>query len=260
MATIVILGAGLAGLSTAMLLNRDGHDVTVLERDPAAPPPGSAWDDWTRPGVNQFRLPHFMLPRWWTELRAELPDAADAVHAAGGALFNSVTALPPALRGDVRDDDGRFETVTARRPVLEAALAAAATAAGVTVRRGVRVTGLVTDDRRPAPRVTGVATGGATVAADLVVDCAGRRSALPTWLAAAGARIPGEERADSGFVYYGRHFRARSGGHPRVETFLLQSYDSLSAITLPADRDTWSVVLVTSSRDHALRPLRDPAV
>jgi hypothetical protein len=38
----------------------------------------------------------------------------------------------------------------------------------------------------------------------------------------------------------------------------LQSYDSLSAITLPADNGTWSVVLTTSSRDKALRVLREP--
>ena len=39
MAQILVLGAGLGGLSTAMLLARDGHEVTVLERDPAEPPP-----------------------------------------------------------------------------------------------------------------------------------------------------------------------------------------------------------------------------
>ena len=39
MAEILVLGAGLTGLTTAMLLARDGHDVTVLERDPAEPPP-----------------------------------------------------------------------------------------------------------------------------------------------------------------------------------------------------------------------------
>src|SRR3712207_3314011 len=98
MATIAILGAGPAGLSTAMLLNRDGHEVTVLERDPA-PPADRPWDDWQRPGVNQFRLPHYLLPRWWAELRAELPDAAEAMLAAGGTRFNPLTSLPPDMRG-----------------------------------------------------------------------------------------------------------------------------------------------------------------
>jgi phytoene dehydrogenase-like protein len=41
MATILVLGAGMNGLTTAMLLARDGHDVTVLERDPAPPPPAA---------------------------------------------------------------------------------------------------------------------------------------------------------------------------------------------------------------------------
>ena len=37
MAEILVLGAGLNGLVTAMLLARDGHSVTILERDDAAP-------------------------------------------------------------------------------------------------------------------------------------------------------------------------------------------------------------------------------
>ena len=35
MPRITVLGAGVCGLAAAMLLARDGHDVTVLERDPA---------------------------------------------------------------------------------------------------------------------------------------------------------------------------------------------------------------------------------
>jgi 2-polyprenyl-6-methoxyphenol hydroxylase-like FAD-dependent oxidoreductase len=38
MAHIVIAGAGLTGLSLGTLLAREGHRVTVLERDPAPPP------------------------------------------------------------------------------------------------------------------------------------------------------------------------------------------------------------------------------
>jgi flavin-dependent dehydrogenase len=146
--------------------------------------------------------------------------------------------------------------VTARRPVLEAAMATAAAAAGVRVRRGVRVRGVRTDGRTPVPRVTGVTTTDATVAADLVVDCGGRRSAMPAWLTAAGARQPVEERAEAGFVYYGRHF---TGDLPAQRTVFAQPYDSLSVLTLPADNGTWSVVLTTSAKDKALRALRDPA-
>jgi len=255
MTTITILGAGIAGLSTAMPLSRDGHDVTVLERDPQ-PPPDQPWDDWQRPGVNQFRLPHYMLPRWWTEMRTELPDAAEAVLAAGATRVNPLTALPPHLRGEIRDGDERFDTVTARRPIVEAALAAAAAAAGVKVRRGVRVLGVRTDGRTEVPRIVGVTTSDGDVAADLVVDCSGRRSALPAWLAAAGARPPAEERADSGFVYYSRHFR---GSLPDQRAVLAQPYDSLTVLTLPAEGGTWSVVLTVSAKDKELRALREPA-
>src|SRR5581483_8069556 len=168
-----------------------GHRVAVLERDPAEPPPperaDEAWDGWPRHGVNQFRLPHLMLPKWWSLLREELPDLRDPLAAAGARRINTLAALPEARRGPLRPDDDRFETVTARRPVLEAAIARAAEDAGVTVRRGVTVTGLTTV-AATVPRVTGVLTAdGEAIHADLVVDCGGRRSALPAWLRAVGA-------------------------------------------------------------------------
>jgi glycine/D-amino acid oxidase-like deaminating enzyme len=49
MARIAVMGAGVAGLSAAMLLAHDGHDVVVVERDPAPPPQAAeAWDGWDR--------------------------------------------------------------------------------------------------------------------------------------------------------------------------------------------------------------------
>jgi flavin-dependent dehydrogenase len=94
--------------------------------------------------------------------------------------------------------------------------------------------------------------------ADLVVDAGGRRSALPSWLDAVGARPVAEERDDCGFVYYARHFRSADGSHPPLFGPPLQHYESVSTITLPADNGTWGVGLITSARDTAMRPCRDP--
>src|SRR4051794_36734575 len=109
MARITVLGAGMNGLTTAMLLARDGHRVTGLERDPAGPPPlEQAWDQWDRQGVGQFRRAHYMLPRWRAEIQESLPEVLDELVAAGGQRFNVIAAVPEDRRGPLRPDDARF--------------------------------------------------------------------------------------------------------------------------------------------------------
>jgi hypothetical protein len=94
MPDVLVLGAGLNGLTTAMLLAREGHGVTVLERDAAEPAdgalPDALWDAWERPGLNQFRQPHFMLPRWRAVMERELPEVVKELQAMGGARINLV--------------------------------------------------------------------------------------------------------------------------------------------------------------------------
>jgi 2-polyprenyl-6-methoxyphenol hydroxylase-like FAD-dependent oxidoreductase len=76
---VVVVGAGMSGLFAAMLLARDGHRVTVLERDPAAPPaPDMAWEDWERRGCGQFRLPHYTQPKFRHLLRFSARAASDS--------------------------------------------------------------------------------------------------------------------------------------------------------------------------------------
>src|ERR1700733_12484060 len=116
---IIVLGAGISGLATGMLLRRDGHEVTILERDPEPAPrsPRQAWESWTRDGVAQFRQPHFLQPRGRIVLGEELPDVLAALASTGGLRFDLLHQLMPPTITDrtPRDGDERFQTVMARR-------------------------------------------------------------------------------------------------------------------------------------------------
>lgn len=243
------------------MLANDGHEVTVLERDATPPPPpDTAWGDWDRRGVNQFRLMHFLLPRFRQVADTELPGLTGAMVAAGALRMNPMHGIPDEITGGWREGDERFESVTARRPVGEAVVAAfAAGTAGVTIRRGVAVVGLLTTTGPDGiVHVEGVRTDASDdIRADLVVDASGRRSSIPGLLREAGSPGPQEVIEDSGFVYYGRHYRSADGSVPPSFGGILQPYGSLSILTLPADNGTWGVGFTTSSKDSALRALLD---
>ena len=261
MARIIVVGGGIVGLGASLLLARDGHQVTVLERDPAPPTdPDVAWEGWERRGVNQFRLLHFFQPRYRELMDANAPDVVAAFLDAGALLVNPLRDAPAEFTGGFREGDERHDAVTARRPVAEAAIARIVAATdNLEVRRGVGVVGLLTGDGTPGvPQVVGVRTdAGEDVPADLVVDAAGRRSTLPIWLTDAGAQPPAEDRADCGFVYYGRHFRSTDGSVPMAFGPLLQEYGTVSILTLPADNGTWGIGMIASAKDKAMRSLKN---
>jgi 2-polyprenyl-6-methoxyphenol hydroxylase-like FAD-dependent oxidoreductase len=260
MAKVVQIGGGIVGLCTGMLLAKDGHEVTVLERD-AAPTtvPDAAWDGWPRTGVNQFRLLHYLQPGFARITDRELPAIPKALQEAGAIHHNTVAEVPDEIKGGAREGDDRYATWTARRPVAEAAIAQVANETpGLTIRRGVAVAGLLVGrDNGNVPNVVGVRTeDGEEVRGDLVIDAGGRRSQLPSWLTDAGAQPLLEERDDCGFVYYGRHFRSGDGSVPFAFGPPLYPFGSASVLTLPADNGTWGVGLIVSAKDAALRGLR----
>jgi 2-polyprenyl-6-methoxyphenol hydroxylase-like FAD-dependent oxidoreductase len=262
---IIVLGAGVCGLAAGMVLRRDGHDVTIFERDsePAPRSAEEAWSCWERDGVVQFRQPHFLLPRGRMLLEEMLPDVAVAIEDAGGLRFDLLSLLPPSITDRTpRDGDERFRTLTARRPVLEHVLGRAAHAEpGLEIRRGVVVRELAVRAYNGTPHVAGVRTNdGEDLRADLVIDAMGRRSQLTRWLMQSGVGPVIEEAEESGFIYYTRFFRARGAGMPPFRAAILTDIDTFSLLTLPADNGTWSVTLVTSAGDQALKRLRDPDV
>jgi 2-polyprenyl-6-methoxyphenol hydroxylase-like FAD-dependent oxidoreductase len=248
MARIVIAGAGVCGLAAGLMLHRDGHEVTVLERDPGPLPtsPDDAWERWDRGGVTQFRMAHYLQPLGHVVLRTELPDVLDALAEAGAEPFDALCMMPPHLHAaGPRDDDERFMTVATRRTTLELAFARIAEEE-LDIRRGTGVEELLGE-----PHVRGVrTTTGEAIEADLVVDAMGRRSLVPKLL----SQPVHEQSEDSGFLYYGRHFR---GTAPQVRAPLNMPVGTITILTLPGDNGTWSVTVYTTTGDQQLKRIRE---
>lgn len=261
MAAIAVVGGGVAGLAAALALARNGHRVTLFERDAADPPtdPRTAPAEWERRGIPHFLQPHAFVSRGGKILREEAPDVYEALLDAGAIEIDLAAKMPTAER-DPRDADLKF--LGCRRPVIEWALRrAAAREPGVEVRTGAVVTGLAWDPSATLPLATGVVTQDGVVEADLVVDAAGRSSVLGEWIVDGGGTAPEEETSDCGLVYYSRYYRLRSPGRPEGPWLLgpRAMSDFIEAGTFWGDNDTYSIVQMVRPRDPDLRALRHPS-
>jgi 2-polyprenyl-6-methoxyphenol hydroxylase-like FAD-dependent oxidoreductase len=258
-----MIGGGIVGLCTAMMLAKQGQELMVFERDaePVPNSPEEAWLTWKRLGVAQFRQPHYLHAAARHILDEHLPEVKEAMLRAGCLPFDLTSLMSPFITDRApRDGDERFVTVTGRRVTMEFAVATTA-AKLIQVVRGVSIAGLLTG--RPAadgvPHVIGVrTTDRSEVPADLVIDASGRRSTLPTWLEAIGTRPPFEDSSDYGFIYYTRFFRAVGSAVPQFRAGLLTHFDAFSLLTLPGDSDIWQVTVFILSGDPTMKAVRDP--
>jgi 2-polyprenyl-6-methoxyphenol hydroxylase-like FAD-dependent oxidoreductase len=210
----VVIGASIAGLSAARVLSDFYDRVTLFERDelPSAPA--------NRAAVPQGRHLHLLMARGALEFDALFPGLLEDMVAAGVPMLANrpdciYFGAAGHLLGTGHSLRKEFTAYVPSRPHLEWQL-----------RRRVIDVANVEIQRRSvrepcfdaaAQRVTGVLLDSGDngklpfVAADLVVDAAGRGTRLPVWLEQWGYPRPREDVVDLGIGYATHQLRIPDG-------------------------------------------------
>jgi 2-polyprenyl-6-methoxyphenol hydroxylase-like FAD-dependent oxidoreductase len=254
-ASVTIMGAGVAGMSAALMLARDGRRVSVLERDLFETGPPEEAPQWQRKGIPHFHQPHILIPRGRTEFMERLVDVYAALLTAGAREVDLRRKLPgPAGPGD---EDLQYLAV--RRPLIEWALRRAVRDdPRIDLLTGLHVSGVSVEHGR----VTEVRAGGSNLAVEVLVDALGRRTPTATWLAEAGVICQPIETSDCGVIYYSRHYRLRPGFDLPDGPWILSPRGDLGYFgyaTFPGDNRTFAAVLSVPTGVPEWRVLRDTA-
>ncbi len=261
---VLIIGAGIAGLSTALALSGSGREITILDRD--LPPPETsadeAFENWERKGVGHLRHSHAFLARLYKLIRDNYPDLLADLIAAGCVEIPFSENIPLKLRPAYAPTPGDADLtiLTSRRTTLELVMRRyVARLPHVRFLNETRVRGLLVERQGEMLLVKGVAaeddaTGTREIVADIVVDAAGKNSQGIDWLRAEGAIID-EVSAPAGIVYFTRHYRLRDGvAEPqRTESPGAGDMRYIKYGLFPADNRCFSITLAVPETEMELR-------
>jgi len=258
---VVVVGAGIGGLASALAMARAGHRVTIVERDdtPMPPDPESAFE-WDRRGAPQVRHPHVFLGLARVILRDHFPDVLEAlaeigveapvIGTDGMMMFDEATL--EVLR---KDDDIRM--LPCRRTTFEWVMRRTVLAEpGVELRLGQGVSGLEVDTSGDGPpTVTGLRLeDGTMLDSDLVIAATGRHGKVLSWLEEHGVEIP-ETSSDTGVVYLSRFYRTDDGSQ---FGFRVAIGAGLGVGVIGSDAGTYSITAVVDKEDREMQAhLRD---
>jgi 2-polyprenyl-6-methoxyphenol hydroxylase-like FAD-dependent oxidoreductase len=260
---VVVVGAGVAGLGTALTMARAGHRVTLIERDPTPLPesPAAAFY-WDRRGAPQVRHSHALLARLRNLLRDGYPDVLASLLEAGATEIRFCDNPPPEMTDrEPRAGDEDLVALACRRTTFEWTLRTIVVGLhDVTLLHGTAIDALTAVRQDERLRVTGVVTAdGQTVEADMVVAALGRRSAVPRWLDAHGVELASEEE-DTGIVYLSRFYELHADADlPETNGPIGGDLGYLKYGVFLGDNRTYSVTLAVQNDDDELRRmLLDP--
>jgi len=260
---VLVIGAGIAGLCTALALAPTGRDIVILERD--APPPrgdaDNAFEDWTRRGVGHLRHSHAFLARLRSIIKTEHPELHAELLRAGCRELGFEGMLTDLHKQAYRPKpaDRDFVVLTSRRTTLELVIRRYVERhPNVRIASETFVRKLLVQHLPEGLRVLGVsaadAAGGRDIIGDVVIDAGGRTSSGIEQLIEAGARIT-EESESAGILYFTRHYRLRPGASepPRGRAPVTGDLGFLKFGVFPADNGCFSITLCVPEPELELR-------
>lgn len=265
MGDVVVVGGGVAGLGAAIELAGRGHRVRVIERDDVSLPqsPDDAFFHWPRRGAPQVHHSHAFLALLRNLLRDHHPALLASLLDAGATELRFTENLPETIedRSPMPGDDD-LVALACRRTTFEWVLRRHALDAGGVelVQGGVSGPRVRRGDTGDVPHVGGVVLeSGEELQADLVVDASGRRSPLPSWLAAHDVVLD-EREEDTGIVYSSRFYRLLPGNQvPEVARPAAADLGYLKYAVFIGDNGTFSITYGVPTGDKELRGLlREP--
>ncbi len=260
---VLILGAGIAGLMTALALRCEAREITVIDRD--APPPETsadeAFDHWERRGVGHVRHSHAFLARLHNIIRDNYPDLLSDLLSAGcrEILFDQHLPLNQQATYIAEPGDHDLTILTSRRTTLELVIRRyVARQPGVAFITNTLVRDLICEQQGAAQKILGVMveddTGTHEMRADIIVDASGKNSQAIEWLRAKGATIS-ETSDPSGIIYFTRHYHLHDGIEEPARTKTPGAGDLvyLKYGLFPADNRCFSITLAVPEIEMEIR-------
>ncbi|MFD7639426.1 NAD(P)/FAD-dependent oxidoreductase [Kitasatospora sp. NPDC059795] len=270
--TAVVIGGGPAGCLAAWALRGVARRVVVVERDRY--PDGTDF----RAGVPQGRHGHLLLEAGHRAIDELMPGALAELLSAGAQLV----AVPSGLRvltsiGHLAPYDSEVTILSCSRPLLDrTVLDRVRSEPSIEILEGTEVVGLLGSRQG----VTGVqlrerGREGAPVtdlAAELVVDAAGRGTRSGRWLIGLGFPNTPVERIDAGVAYASRFYHRPPGREDQIalDVQTRAPEHGRFAVLLPVEGNRWLVSLggmrgfepsiQPQEFEKQLGELRDPAI
>jgi len=244
----VVVGGSMAGLIAARVLADAFERVSVIERDafPDAPKP--------RRGVPQGNHVHAMLEAGQKILEDLFPGYGDDLISAGSVDIDLSTDFNFYDEGDFVASGSHHQSMyCATRPLIEHVTRCRLTAVeGVSLHDECHLTGYLTDSSETA--IKGVIIRNKTgnqeeIEADLVVDCTGRTSSAPNWLADHGYQRPPKDEVHIDLAY-STILVERPPQDTRALHVMPCPPRTRSTVTLPIEENRWVVTLSGVHGDH----------